>query len=91
MLLEMLSTLSAGLFAGAAHYINVVEHPARMECGTGLAVTEFGLAIVERLSCKRQEIRTFCKTSKSSDACVAWGDSLEVAAAISFKIEFAYS
>lgn len=41
MLLEMLSILSAGLFAGAAIYINLVEHPARMECGTGLAVTEF--------------------------------------------------
>jgi hypothetical protein len=41
LLLEILSTLSAGLFAGAAIYINLVEHPARMECGTGLAVTEF--------------------------------------------------
>jgi hypothetical protein len=41
MLLEMVSTLSAGLFAGAAIYINLVEHPARMECGTGLAVREF--------------------------------------------------
>jgi len=38
---EILSTLSAGLFAGAALYINLVEHPARMECGTRLAVTEF--------------------------------------------------
>ncbi|MGE5445269.1 MAG: DUF1772 domain-containing protein [Ignavibacteriales bacterium] len=40
-LLQMLSTLSAGLFAGAAVYINLVEHPARMECGAGLAVTQF--------------------------------------------------
>ena len=37
-----LATLSAGLFAGAATYITFVEHPARMQCGTGLAVTEFG-------------------------------------------------
>lgn len=41
MLLEMLSTLSAGLFAGAAIYISLVEHPARIECGTDLAVIEF--------------------------------------------------
>jgi putative Ca2+/H+ antiporter (TMEM165/GDT1 family) len=41
MILEMLSTLAAGLFAGAALYINLVEHPARIGCGTVLAVTEF--------------------------------------------------
>lgn len=41
MILEMLSTLAAGLFAGGPLYINLVEHPARIECGTVLAVTEF--------------------------------------------------
>jgi hypothetical protein len=41
LLLEIIPTLSAGLFAEAAIYINLVEHPARMECGAGLAVTQF--------------------------------------------------
>ncbi len=39
---EFLTTLCTALFAGAAVYISLVEHPARMECGTRLAVTEFG-------------------------------------------------
>jgi hypothetical protein len=41
MLLELIATLCAGLFAGAAIYITFVEHPARLECGTVLAATEF--------------------------------------------------
>jgi hypothetical protein len=39
--LEALATLATGLFAGAALYINLVEHPARMSCGTELAATEW--------------------------------------------------
>jgi len=39
---EIVATFAAGVFAGAAIYINVAEHPARMECGVPLAVTEFG-------------------------------------------------
>jgi len=35
------ATLCAGLFAGAAIYVNAVEHPARLSCGTDLALREF--------------------------------------------------
>jgi Anthrone oxygenase len=37
----LIGTLAAGLFAGAAIYVNAVEHPARVSCGTDLAVREF--------------------------------------------------
>jgi uncharacterized membrane protein len=37
----LLATLAAGLFTGAAAYITFVEHPARVSCGSALAVTEF--------------------------------------------------
>lgn len=42
MIFEALATVCAGLFSGAAIYITLVEHPARLECGTELAATEFG-------------------------------------------------
>lgn len=38
---EFVAVLACGLFAGAAIYISVVEHPARMECGVEVAATEF--------------------------------------------------
>jgi hypothetical protein len=41
MWLLMVAALCAGVFAGAAIYINAVEHPARLACGTELAVREF--------------------------------------------------
>ena len=41
MLAERIATLASGLFTGAAIYINLVEHPARRQAGTQLALTEF--------------------------------------------------
>lgn len=41
MLLELLATLCAALFTGAALYVNLVEHPARLSLGTRIAVQEW--------------------------------------------------
>lgn len=41
MIFEILATACAGLFAGAAIYINAVEHPARMSLGTATALAEW--------------------------------------------------
>jgi len=40
-LAEFIAVLSCSLFTGAAVYINLVEHPARMQCGVEIAATEF--------------------------------------------------
>ncbi len=39
---EWIALWAAGLFAGAALYVSLVEHPARLQCGTLLVATEFG-------------------------------------------------
>src|SRR5919198_3046589 len=39
--LDLLALVTTGLFAGAALYITIVEHPARVECGVPIAVAEF--------------------------------------------------
>src|SRR2546426_3434355 len=38
---QFIAIVACSLFAGAAVYVNFVEHPARMECGTELAATVF--------------------------------------------------
>jgi hypothetical protein len=38
---EFVAVLSCSLFTGASVYINLVEHPARMQCGVEIAATEF--------------------------------------------------
>jgi uncharacterized membrane protein len=41
MLLELVATLAAGLFAGAAIYIDLAEQPARKQIDTAAALTEW--------------------------------------------------
>jgi hypothetical protein len=38
---EMIALLCAALFAGASIYVSVVEHPARMSAGLGVALAQF--------------------------------------------------
>ena len=40
-LIELAAVLACTLFAGAAIYINAVEHPARLSCGTEIAATQW--------------------------------------------------
>lgn len=39
--LQILAILACGIFTGAAIYVNLVEHPARMSCGISVAVREW--------------------------------------------------
>jgi hypothetical protein len=39
---QWIALWATGLFTGAALYVSLVEHPARMQCGALLAATEFG-------------------------------------------------
>jgi uncharacterized membrane protein len=41
MLLELIAAFCTALFAGAALYVNLVEHPARLEPGTAAAIREW--------------------------------------------------
>src|SRR5918999_6585112 len=41
MAFQLLATLCAAVFTGAAIYINVVEHPARMSLGPATALAEW--------------------------------------------------
>src|SRR5262249_33505941 len=38
---EFVAVLSCSLFTGAAVYVSLVEHPARIQCGVEIAATEF--------------------------------------------------
>src|SRR5207249_1542781 len=41
---EFVAVLACGLFTGAAVYVSLVEHPARVECGAEIAAAEFSMS-----------------------------------------------
>ena len=41
MIIGNLAILATGIFAGAAVYVSLVEHPARMSCGTSIALAQW--------------------------------------------------
>ena len=63
-ILEIIAILSCTLFAGAAIYVNVVEHPARLECGVELAASVFGPSYrrAARMQAVLAILATFCGT-----------------------------
>ena len=66
---EFIALLSCALFTGAAVYITFVEHPARMQCGVELAVSEFAP------SYRRATImQTSCAVLGLLSSVVAWRD-----------------
>jgi hypothetical protein len=42
LLAETIALVATALFAGAAIYVSLVEHPARERCATAVALAEFG-------------------------------------------------
>ena len=63
---QFVAILAATLFSGAAIYINLAEHPARMECGTEVAVTVFGPSY--RRAAVMQVILAFAATIAGTSA-----------------------
>jgi anthrone oxygenase-like protein len=53
MFAEIVALICTGLFAGAAVYVSVVEHPARLACSTDVALAEW------RPSYKRAAVMQF--------------------------------
>lgn len=84
-LLGALATLCATLFAGAALYINLAEHPARLECGHELAATVFGPSY--RRAAGMQASLALLATITAAGAALAGGPKLWwMAAAMIFAV-----
>ncbi len=84
MLLPMFHTFAlgcAGLFAGAAVYVSLVEHPARLACGTEVAMRQFApsyarAAVMQASLAILGLLAGLCAWYLSRDLCVLIGSLL---------------
>jgi hypothetical protein len=68
---ELVALLACGVFAGAAWYISLVEHPARMECGVELAATQFSPSY-RRARIMQASLAVMCLLSSVAACVAAW-------------------
>jgi hypothetical protein len=71
LLLEWLATTSAGFFAGAALYVSIVEHPARMKAGVAVALAEFRPSY-KRAAPVQVSAAAICLVSSVSVSLLTW-------------------
>lgn len=64
---EFIAVFSCMIFAGAATYINIAEHPARLECGTELAATVFPPSYN-----KASVMQVILALISTMSACIVW-------------------
>jgi hypothetical protein len=69
--LEWLATASAGFFAGAALYVSMVEHPARMQAGVAVALAEFRPSY-KRAAPVQASAAAICLVSSVSVSLLTW-------------------
>jgi len=77
--LLLVATACAGLFAGGALYVSLVEHPARMSCGPAAAIAEFGPSY-RRSSRLQSSLATLCFITAVSAAFSGAGHGVFIAA-----------
>ncbi len=70
-LLEWLATASAAFFAGAALYVSIVEHPARMKAGVAVALAEFRPSY-KRAAPVQASAAAICLVSSVSVSLLTW-------------------
>src|ERR1035438_2049758 len=71
---RFVAILACSLFTGASVYINLVEHPARMEWGVEIAETDFAPSY-RRATVMQANLRSL-GSAVVSTACLAGGDIL---------------